>query len=86
MDKLLFSIYDDTTELYEAPFVDINRGTALRRIQDLINSHPESMYAKFPEQFKLCVMGSWNDKAGDIISEKPIVFQELIDLTSKEQQ
>jgi hypothetical protein len=84
MDKLLFSIYDDTTELYEPPFVDINRGSALRRIQDLINSHPESMYAKFPEQFQLCVMGSWNEKVGDIISDKPIVFQELKDLTNKE--
>ena len=84
MDKLLFSIYDDTTELYEPPFVDINRGSALRRIQDLINTHPESMYAKFPEQFQLCVMGSWNEKVGDIISDKPIVFQELKDLTNKE--
>ena len=84
MDKLLFSIYDDTTELYEPPFVDVNRGSALRRIQDLMNSHPESMYAKFPEQFQLCVIGSWNEKVGDIISDKPVVFQELKDLSSKE--
>ncbi len=84
MDKLLFSIYDDTTELYEPPFVDVNRGSALRRIQDLIKTHPESMYAKFPEQFQLCVIGSWNEKVGDIISEKPIVFQELKDLSTKE--
>ena len=84
MDKLLFSIYDDTTELYEAPFVDINRGSALRRIQDLIKTHPESMYAKFPEQFQLCVIGTWNEKVGDIISDKPVIFQELKDLTQKE--
>ena len=84
MDKLLFAIYDDTTELYEPPFVDINRGSALRRIQDLMNSHPESMYAKFPEQFQLCVIGSWNEKVGDIISDKPVVFQELKDLSPKE--
>ena len=82
--KLLFSIYDDTTELYEPPFVDVNRGSALRRIQDLINTHPDSMYAKFPEQFQLCVIGSWNEKVGDIISDKPIVFQELKDLSNKE--
>jgi len=84
MDKLLFSIYDDTTELYEPPFVDINRGSALRRIQDLMKTHPESLYSKFPEQFQLCVIGSWNEKVGDIISEKPVVFQELKDLTQKE--
>ena len=84
MDKILFSIYDDTTELYEPPFVDVNRGSALRKIQDLIKTHPESMYAKFPEQFQLCVIGTWNETVGDIISEKPIVFQELKDLTVKE--
>jgi hypothetical protein len=42
------------------------------------------MYAKFPEQFQLTVIGSWNDKVGDIISEKPVVFQELKDLTNKD--
>jgi hypothetical protein len=42
------------------------------------------MYAKFPEQFQLCVIGSWNEKVGDIISDKPVIFQELKDLTQKE--
>ena len=84
MEKLMFSIYDKTSELYEAPFVDINRGTALRRIQDLMKAHPDSPYAKFPNDFQLTVIGSWNEKAGDIISEKPIIFQELEDLIAKE--
>ena len=82
--KLLFSIYDKTTELYESPFVDINRGTALRRIQDLMKSHPDSPYSKFPSDFQLTVIGTWNEKVGDIISDKPIVFQELEDLQVKE--
>jgi hypothetical protein len=82
--KLLFSIYDKTTELYEAPFVDVNRGASLRRIQDLMRSHPESPYAKFPSDFQLTVLGTWSDKVGDIISDKPVVFQELEDLIVKE--
>jgi hypothetical protein len=82
--KLMFSIYDKTTELYEAPFVDINRGTALRRIQDLMKSHPESQYSKFPLDFQLCVVGNWNDKLGNMIPSKPIIFQELEDLIVKE--
>ncbi len=82
--KLLFSIYDKTTELYEAPFVDINRGAALRRIQDLMKSHPESPYSKFPQDFQLTVIGTWSDKVGDIIADKPIVFQELEDLAVRE--
>ena len=83
-NKIMFSIYDVTSQLYEPPFVDVNRGTALRRIQDLMKNHPESMYAKFPEQFQLCVIGTWNEKVGDIISDKPKVFQELKDLSPKE--
>jgi len=82
--KLMFSIYDKTTELYEAPFIDINRGTALRRIQDLMRNHPESPYAKFPQDFQLTVIGTWNEKVADIISSEPIVFQELEDLIVKE--
>ena len=82
--KLLFAIYDKTTELYEAPFVDINRGTALRRIQDLMRSHPASPYSKFPADFQLTVIGTWNENVGDIISDKPIIFQELEDLQVKE--
>lgn len=78
--KLLFAIYDKTTELYEAPFVDINRGTALRRVQDLMKRHTDSPYTKFPHDFQLCVIGTWNEKVGDIVAEKPIVFQELEDL------
>ena len=82
--KTLFSIYDKTAELYEPPFVDINKGSALRRIQDLMNNHPESMYAKFPEQFQLTIVGSWNETVADIISAPPVVFQELEDLKPKE--
>ena len=80
----MFSIYDKTTKLHEAPFVDINRGTALRRIQDLMKSHPDSPYSKFPHDFQLTVIGTWNEKVGDIISDKPVVFQELEDLIVKE--
>ena len=83
-NKTMFSIYDTTTELYEPPFVDVNRGTALRRIQDLIQNHPESMYAKFPEQFQLTIVGSWNEKVGDIIPNNPEVFQLLQDLKPKD--
>ena len=84
--KLLFAIYDKTTELYEAPFVDVNRGSALRRIQDLMNRHPDSPYTKFPHDFQLTVIGTWNEKVGDIVSDKPIVFQELEDLIVKEEK
>jgi len=83
-NKLMFSIYDKISELYEAPFVDINRGMALRRIQDLIKTHPESTYAKHPHDYQLTFMGTFNEKVGDIISDKPVVFQELEDLTPKE--
>ncbi|AXH75290.1 MAG: nonstructural protein [Microviridae sp.] len=84
-NKLMFSIYDKVSELYEPPFVEINRGMALRRIQDLMKGHPDSTYSKHPQDYQLCFMGTFNATAGDIISDKPVVFQELEDLlTPKE--
>ena len=39
--KPMFAIKDTIAELYEPPFVDINKGTALRKLQDLMQSNPQ---------------------------------------------
>jgi len=82
--KIMFSIYDNVTELYEAPFVDINKGTALRRINDLMTSNPTSPYAKFPDNFILMSVGLWNDKTGYIFCDKAEPVMELNQITQKE--
>ena len=82
--KIMFSIYDNVSELYEAPFVDINKGTALRRINDLMTQNPSSPYAKFPDNFVLMSVGLWNDKTGYIFSDKAETVMELNEITQKE--
>jgi len=82
--KIMFSIYDNVSELYEAPFVDINKGTALRRINDLMTQNPTSPYAKFPDNFVLMSVGLWNDKTGYIFCDKAEIVMELNEITQKE--
>jgi hypothetical protein len=68
--KQMFSLYDNVSELYEAPFVDINKGSAMRRIDDLMTSNPNSPYTKFPDNFELYLVGLWNDKTGYIFCDQ----------------
>ena len=75
--KLLFSIYDTVTEIYEPPFVDINKGSAMRRIQDLMQSNPQSTYTKFPDNYTLMCIGTWNEKSSHIYHDSPEIVIEL---------
>lgn len=71
MDKLMFSIFDTVAEIYEPPFIEINRGTAMRRVTDLMNSNPQSPYAKFPDNYELHYIGTWDEAGGFATSDKP---------------
>lgn len=82
--KYLFCIFDDVTKLYEPPFVDINKGSAIRRITDLMTSNPQSPYAKFPDNFKLMVIGTWNEETAHVYTDSAELVVDLVDLTQKE--
>jgi hypothetical protein len=82
--KYLYSIYDSTTQLYEPPFVDINNGSALRRIQDLMSSNPNSPYAKFPDDFDLMCIGTWSDETAHIYTDCADLVQKLNQIIPKE--
>ena len=75
--KLLFAIYDDLTKMYEPPFVDINKGSAMRRIQDLMQSNPNSPYSKFPDNFVLMNMGEYTEETGQIFQD---TLEHVVDL------
>jgi hypothetical protein len=80
--KLLFSIYDDVTKMYEPPFVDINKGSALRRIQDLMQSNPQSPYSKFPDNFTLMEIGEFTEETGLIFQDTLEHVVDLKDITT----
>tara|TARA_B100000459_G_C8546827_1_gene187553 strand:+ start:95 stop:373 length:279 start_codon:yes stop_codon:yes gene_type:complete len=85
--KFLFSIYDEVTKLFEAPFVDLNKGSAMRRIQDLMQSNPQSPYAKFPHDYKLMLVGTWNEETGYMYSNDKTtdLVVALEDITTKKE-
>jgi hypothetical protein len=81
MDKYMFSIFDNVSELYEPPFVEVNKGTAMRRITDLMQTNPQSPYAKFPDNYTLVSVGTWDEAGGiPLCNKAPETVIELIQL------
>ena len=71
MLKTLYSVYDKKSKTYATPFVEVNDGTAIRAIQDLIASNQSHPFARHSEDFSLERLGSFNELSGDI-GEDPI--------------
>ena len=71
MLKTLYSVYDKKSKTYAAPFVEVNDGTAIRAIQDLMQSNQSHPFARHSEDFSLERVGSFNELSGDI-GEDPI--------------
>lgn len=81
MDKLMFSIFDKVSELYEPPFIEVNKGTAMRRVTDLMQSNPQSPLTKFPDNYTLVEVGSWDELGGIPFNKKaPETVIELVEL------
>ena len=80
INDCIFSIYDNVAQIFEPPFTEKNKGTAIRRIQDLIQSNSNSPYSKFPDNFALNHIGMFDPECGAILEFEPehvINFQEL---------
>ena len=82
----IFAIYDNVANHYEPPFVEKNKGTAIRRIQDLIQNNTNSPYAKFPDNFALTHIGYYDSSDGSILDLESEVVINLIDLTNTEKK
>jgi hypothetical protein len=86
-NDFIFSIYDNVANVYEPPFTEKNKGTAIRRIQDLIQNNQNSPYAKFPDNFALYHIGYFDTDDGsilDIESSHTINFEDLSPILNKE--
>jgi hypothetical protein len=81
---LLCAIFDNVAYHYEPPFVEKNKGTAVRRIQDLIQQNPNSPYAKFPDNFSLCHIGYYDSSDGSILDLESTEIMPLTEITNKE--
>ena len=84
MDKHLFCIFDKISEIYEPPFTEINRLTAIRRITDLMQTNPQSPYAKFPDNYELVYVGTYDELGGIILPCTPETVLKLEEVTQTE--
>lgn len=69
MLKTLYSVFDAKSQTYAAPFCEINDGTAIRAIQDLMSQNPNHPFAKHSADFHLERIGRFNELSGDLEME-----------------
>jgi hypothetical protein len=80
MDKNLYTIYDKKSELYAPPFVELTDGTAIRAISDMLQN-PQAQFAKFPEDYTLVRVGSYDELTGTPSGDlPPITVMEITDI------
>lgn len=70
MKKQLYSIYDEKSEFYQPPITFLNDEDAKRGLATVFNN-PDSMLAKFPNDYKLYHIGTLDDNAGKIEPQIP---------------
>jgi hypothetical protein len=81
MLKTLYSVYDAKSQTYAAPFTEVNDGTAIRVIQDLMEQNQSHPFARHSEDFTLERVGRFNELSGDLETEpvgEVIKLKELV--------
>jgi len=65
----VFTVYDSKVEAYMNPFYLPAKGAAIRTFTDLVNdkSHP---IGKYPADYTLFEIGSYDDQNGQIVMHK----------------
>lgn len=66
----VFAVYDSKARVYGQPFFVVNEGLAVRAFQSSCND-PTTELNKYPEDFSLFRLGTFNDENGELRSELP---------------
>lgn len=64
MVTCVFAVWDVTAGFFSPPFVQQNKAMAMRSFEMAAND-PATMIAKFPAQFQLFQLGTFDDSTGD---------------------
>lgn len=65
MISKMYSVYDVKSKLYQVPFHSHNDGHAIRCFTDMVR-HEKSHLSRYPEDFILFNVGSFDDESGVI--------------------
>lgn len=63
-----FAIHDIRADVFNPPFFVRTVGEAMRSFTELAND-PQSFVSKYPQDYRLVVVGSFNDERGDLVAE-----------------
>jgi len=76
----IFTVRDNVVQAYLQPFFSVNEGSAIRSLQEVVND-PNHTFAKYPADYSLYFVGSFDDATGVITPEpEPHRLVSLIDL------
>ena len=65
MELKVYSVYDSKTQAYMSPWFARSRGEAIRSFTEAVND-PKSMFHKYPADFTMFELGTWDDQAGTV--------------------
>lgn len=63
----IFSIYDSKGKFFDRPFVQRNGADAIRGFEMVVNGDSDSMIKRFPSDYTLFELGSWDELEGKIL-------------------
>lgn len=64
MIQKVFTIYDSKLEVYNQPFLAINKGHALRILSDIMKK-PDHPFTEHSKDFTLFELGEYDDSKGE---------------------
>lgn len=73
MKLKVFSVFDIKSELFSAPFYMNTAGEAVRAFRDLVNDKA-TMPGKYPADYKLVCLGSFDNESGIFDVEPQVSF------------
>lgn len=65
----VYSVLDKQTDKYSNPFYAHNDTLAMRMYQK-VQENPESDLAKYPQDYKLVRLGSFDERTGELTNQK----------------
>lgn len=76
----MYTILDNVTKLYSAPFCEINNGSAMRGLQDMLSNNPNNPMSKFPDNYTLFNIGKFDETLGETTYVEHTKVAELISI------
>lgn len=82
MIKGVYSLFDKKSKIYMNVFTDINDGTAIRQMTQVVQQ--DKNLSQFADDYALYRITQWDDETGELSTQKQSLVIEINQLTNKE--